>query len=90
MEITVRLFAKARDVAGQQVCTVMLPGGEHQATTTLGMVLKSVLARFPKLSTVLPGCSLAVNEEFVPSDTAAAFEIKDRDTVAILPPVSGG
>ncbi len=49
--------------------------------------LKSFLAeRHPELREVINSLRIAVNEEYVGEDT----QIRDGDTVAIIPPVSGG
>lgn len=87
MQVTVRLFAKARDVAGQKTFKLVLADGK---TATIGTALQAILVKFPKLEAVLPQCSVALNEEFVAAETAAALTLKDQDTLAILPPVSGG
>ncbi len=49
--------------------------------------LKAFLkGRYPELSDLLDSLRFAVNEEYVDED----YHIKDEDTVAIIPPVSGG
>ena len=79
--ITLRLFASARDMAGcgSLPCTLpdAAPAGEVIA------VLSSRNPEFERWSHVL---RLAVNGEYVQTD----HPLRDKDEVAVIPPVSGG
>jgi molybdopterin converting factor subunit 1 len=81
MKQCVRLFARARDLAGVEVVAVELPAG-----ATVADLRQQLAVRFPALKGLLPRSALAVNDEFaednlvLPPDTEAA----------LLPPVSGG
>ncbi len=81
MTVTVRLFAWLRDAAGT---------GELQLTLrtddTGADVRRAVEERWPALAPHLPGVRLAVNEEYRPW----ASPIREGDTLALIPPVSGG
>eukprot|EP00750_Incisomonas_marina_P001675 INCI1152.1.p1 GENE.INCI1152.1~~INCI1152.1.p1 ORF type:complete len:100 (-),score=19.01 INCI1152.1:148-447(-) len=99
MRVQVRLFAKARDAAGTNKCVLTFPPtadtneGDVEAppaTVSLQEALAALLVTHSSLSDVLPSCSLAVNEAFVGADTVTTTRLKDNDTLAILPPVSGG
>ena len=81
MTLTVRLFARAKDLAGADVARVDLRDG---ASVT---ELRDALARrVPGLAGLLDRSALAVNGEFAAADRALAA----GDEVALLPPVSGG
>lgn len=81
MKIVVRLFARARDLAGAEAVEV-----EVAEPATIA-ALRDALARTqPALAGLLPRCALAVGEEFV----ADQHCLKAGDVAALLPPVSGG
>ena len=92
MKVAVRLFAKARDAAGTNKCNLEFGADEdgNVADASLQAALKMLIALHPKLATVLPTCSLALNEEFVVPATVSTTTLKAGDVLAILPPVSGG
>jgi molybdopterin converting factor subunit 1 len=81
MTIRVRLFARARDLAGIDVVTVDLPAG-----ATVADLRARLGATYPALSPLLPRSAVAVNEEFAEDSVA----IPPGAEVALLPPVSGG
>lgn len=79
MTVKVLLFAAARRWAGASELSLELPVGAR-ADAVYGD---------PRLASLVPhrrSLRLAVNEEFSADDRALA----DGDTVAVLPPVSGG
>jgi molybdopterin synthase catalytic subunit len=81
IRVVVKLFARARDLAGPGPLAVELPEGATAES------LRSALAsRHPALGAFLPRCAVAVNGEFAQNDQPLA----DGDEAAILPPVSGG
>ncbi|HTK74913.1 MAG TPA: MoaD/ThiS family protein [Gemmataceae bacterium] len=79
--VTVRLFARSRDLAGADFLAVDLPSG-----ATVSDVRRALAERVPALEAFLPRCAIAVNEEFADDSLAVP---RDAD-VALLPPVSGG
>jgi molybdopterin converting factor subunit 1 len=81
MNVRVRLFARARDLAGRQAVFLELP-----AEATVGEVRRRLAVEYPALEAILGRCALAVNDEFA-EDTAA---LPANAEVALLPPVSGG
>jgi molybdopterin converting factor subunit 1 len=81
MNIRVRLFARARDLAGADVVTVELPAGA--TVTDLRCRLGETC---PALGPLLSRSAVAVNEEFARDDAVVLPEAE----VALLPPVSGG
>ena len=81
MRVTIRLFARLRDLAGAGELVREVP---DQATVqTVWNALKSEM---PSLVEYEKTMSVAVNAEY--SRMAAA--VHDGDEVAFLPPVSGG
>ena len=77
----VKLFARARDLAGASEVSVVLP----EAATVKD--LRDALAReYPALKGLLERSALAVQDEFADDEVA----ITAGAEVALLPPVSGG
>jgi molybdopterin converting factor subunit 1 len=81
VRITVRLFARLRDIAGSAELTRQLPAG-----ATIGTVWRELVGDFPDLSEYERSISSAVNADYARMDQP----VKDGDEVAFLPPVSGG
>jgi molybdopterin converting factor subunit 1 len=81
MLVTIRLFARLREIAGAAELARDLPDGATARTAW------DALARdFPALDDYRAAVSCAVNEEYSRLTTA----LKEGDEVAFLPPVSGG
>jgi molybdopterin converting factor subunit 1 len=81
MILQIRLFARARDLAGTDIVAVAVAEGATAAD------LRAALARLhPSLAGLLERCALAVNAEFVPPSQV----LQPADEIALLPPVSGG
>ncbi|MEQ1869046.1 MAG: MoaD/ThiS family protein [Vicinamibacterales bacterium] len=81
MRVTVRLFARLRDIAGSAELT-----REIGADACVGSVWRSLVAEFPDLAAYQQSMSSAVNADYARMDDA----VHDGDDVAFLPPVSGG
>jgi molybdopterin converting factor subunit 1 len=81
MRVTIRLFARLRDLAGSGELTREIPG-----PATVLTVWRSLTTEIPSLGEYERTLSVAVNAEY--SRMAAA--VQDGDEVAFLPPVSGG
>ena len=81
MRITIRLFARLREIAG---------AGELQreiaAPATARTAWETLTQEFPALAQYGGVISCAVNEQYARFDTPLA----DADELAFLPPVSGG
>ena len=83
IKITVLFFASARELAGASECVVELEEGART------IALRAAVAkRFPLAKELIADVTLALNEDYVEID--ADPELKDGDTVALIPPVSGG
>ena len=81
MFVTVRLFARLREIAGASELREELPDGATARTAW-----QELAARYPELAAYETIVSCAVNEEYARFDT----ELSDGAEVAFLPPVSGG
>jgi molybdopterin converting factor subunit 1 len=81
MRVTVRLFARLRDVTGASELTrEIVPGA------TTGSVWRQLVTEFPELAGYDRSISAAVNADYARMDQS----VGDGDEVAFLPPVSGG
>ena len=81
MRVTIRLFARLRDIAGAGELTREAPGG-----ATVGAVWAALVADYPELSPYERSLSCAINADY--SRFTAA--VSEGDEIAFLPPVSGG
>lgn len=82
MPIRVLLFAGLKELAGLSEVEVSLPLSRQP----LSSVLPLLCERIPGLAGRLDSVRFAINEAFVDSDA----ELAAGDTLAIIPPVSGG
>ena len=81
MNVRVRLFAVARQAAGQEAVELVLPEG-----ATVADVRRQLAAHVPSLSAMLSRMLFAVNARVAADQTIVPA---DAD-VACIPPVSGG
>ncbi len=81
MLVTVRLFARLREIAGRSELPVEAPDG-----CDVSALWTDVVGTYPGLAPYRASISCAVNEEYAKFTTP----LKDGDDVAFLPPVSGG
>ena len=81
INVRVRLFARARDLAGTDSLSVHLPDG-----ATVAELRGRLVAEHPALAGLVPRSAVAVNDEF--AEDAARLPCEAE--VALLPPVSGG
>jgi molybdopterin converting factor subunit 1 len=81
MRVTIRLFARLREIATTSELDRQLP----DEATARG-AWDALTAEFPRLAEYTTVISCAVNEEYASFDR----HLKDGDEVAFLPPVSGG
>jgi molybdopterin converting factor subunit 1 len=81
MRVTVRLFARLRDLAGagELVREVANPA-------TVESVWRSLVTEVPELRAYERTMSVAVNADY----SKMSATVSDGDEVAFLPPVSGG
>ena len=81
MRVTVRLFARLRDIAGAAEMAREIPPG-----ATIRSVWAGLAGEFPGLAAYEKSMSSALNADYARMDA----EVHDGDEVAFLPPVSGG
>ncbi len=81
MRVTVRLFARLRDLAGSGELVRDVP-----APATVQTIWRALVAEFPGLGDYERSMSVAVNADYARMSAA----VSDGDEVAFMPPVSGG
>lgn len=81
MKVHVRLFARARDLAGTDAVDVEVPGA-----ATVADLRRRLAADCPKLAGLLARSAFAVNDEFAEDGLTLPLDAE----IALLPPVSGG
>ena len=81
MLVTVRLFARLREITGQAELTRDVPRDSDARA-----LWDDVVREYPGLAPYGASISCAVNEEYAKFTTP----LKDGDEVAFMPPVSGG
>jgi len=81
MRVTVRLFARLRDISGAGELA-----RDVEENATIGSVWRRLVDEFPDLAEYERSISSAVNADYARMDQA----VHDGDEVAFLPPVSGG
>jgi molybdopterin converting factor subunit 1 len=81
VHVTVRLFARLRELAGAGELTRQIPEGSSAMD-----VWQALTAEYPAMTDYGRSISCAVNEEY----SRLTATLHDGDEVAFLPPVSGG
>jgi molybdopterin synthase catalytic subunit/molybdopterin converting factor small subunit len=82
MHVTVRLFASLRDLAGSELIEEFA-----EPTVSVSTLRDRLRDAYPALRPHLGRVAIAVNEEYSPDLTQP---LHDGDTVALIPPISGG
>lgn len=81
MRVTIRLFARLRDLAGAAELLREVPTG-----ATVDTVWQTLAAEFPAMAPYRSSISAAVNADYA----RLTAVVGEGDEVAFLPPVSGG
>jgi molybdopterin converting factor small subunit len=81
MQITVKLFARARDLVGADQVELELPG-----QGAVRDIKQSLAVRFPQLAPLLPGLLVAIGNNYARDDAQLTSDAE----IACFPPVSGG
>ncbi len=81
MKVTVKLFARMRELVGTGTLEQ-----EIKENATIADLVDHLHARFPKLAQAAPRTIISVNKEFADPNTP----LSEGDEVAFFPPVSGG
>ena len=82
MHVTVRLFASLKDLAGSELVEEFA-----EASVSVSALRDRLRDAYPALRPHLGRVAIAVNEEYSPD---LAQPLHDGDTVALIPPISGG
>lgn len=82
MQVKVLLFATLKDIAGQSKLTLSLT----DERPTVADVRRALIVQHPKMQANVEAAIAAVNEEYAQNEDP----VKDGDTLAFFPPVSGG
>ena len=81
MRVTVRLFARLRDVAGaSELARTVGPDA------TVGSLWRQLATEYPAFEPYGRSISTAINADYARMDAP----LRDGDEIAFLPPVSGG
>jgi molybdopterin converting factor subunit 1 len=81
VRVTIRLFARLRDIAGAAELSRDVDAG-----ATIGSVWRQLTGEYPGLGPYERSMSSAVNADYARMETP----LSEGDEVAFLPPVSGG
>ncbi len=81
MKLEVKLFARARDLAGADQVQVQLPD-----TSSVAELREALGAQIPGLSPLVPSLLIAIGNDYADENTKLCRD----STVAVFPPVSGG
>jgi molybdopterin converting factor subunit 1 len=81
VHVTIRLFARLRELAGASELARELPEGSSARDAWNALAVE-----FPQMADYTRSISCAVNEDYARLSAA----LKEGDEVAFLPPVSGG
>jgi len=80
-KISVKLFAAARELAGQEQVEV-----ELASPANISQLREVILAEYPALGPLLPYALFAINANYATDKTVVPTDAE----VACIPPVSGG
>ena len=81
MNVPVRLFAAAKQIAGNDLVTLELSN-----QSTLAELRIALLNRYPELGPLQQHLRFSINAEYASDEHA----ISEGDEIACIPPVSGG
>jgi molybdopterin synthase catalytic subunit len=81
MKVTIKFFARLRDLVGTKLLT-----RDVADNSTIAELIDNLQTEFPQLAGLLPSTAIALNQEFADPQT----RLNEGDEVALFPPVSGG
>jgi molybdopterin converting factor small subunit len=81
MNVRIKLFAVAKELAGNDELLLKLPEG-----ATIADVERAVIVAEPALAKIVPHSLWAIGTEYVAADAP----VTQHADIALIPPVSGG
>ena len=81
--ITILFFAKAKELVNQSEAEIDLP-----PELTINQLFEAIEHQWPVLQKFKRTFAIALNEEYL--DLESKVTLKSQDTLAIIPPISGG
>eukprot|EP00048_Salpingoeca_helianthica_P017786 m.238996 g.238996 ORF g.238996 m.238996 type:complete len:86 (+) comp22208_c0_seq1:3-260(+) len=81
--VKVLFFAKSREIVGASEATLELP-----SSATGQELLQQLCTHYQGLAVIQRNLVLALNEEYV--DMESPLALRAGDTLAVIPPLSGG
>lgn len=81
MLLNIRLFARAKDLAGSETISVEVPD-----EATVGDLRSALHEQFPTLEPIIPNLHVAIGTDYA-NDTAT---LDKSQSISCFPPVSGG
>ena len=81
MNVRVKLFAVAKELAGSDAIVVELPDG-----ATIAHLRTAIISTSPALARIVPHAMWAVGAEYATDNTP----LTEASEIALIPPVSGG
>ena len=82
-QITILFFAKAKELVNQSEAEIDLP-----PELTINQLFEAIEHQWPVLHKFKRTFAIALNEEYLDLDSTVT--LKSQDTLAIIPPISGG
>lgn len=84
VSVSVLFFAKSRELVGVKKATV-----ELQQQVSVSAILSKLIEFYPALEKISNSIILAHNQEYK-EDHSEVVQLRERDEIAIIPPISGG
>ncbi len=81
MTLSVKLFARARELAGTSLAELPFEAGQ-----TVEELLSALVEQYPDLGSLRSSLLVAIDNDYVTADTVIPAEAE----IACFPPVSGG
>ena len=81
MNLTIKLFAQAREIANSETIEINLP-----SESTVADIRHHLVQQVPAMETIAPTLLVAIDNEYAGNETVVAADAN----IACFPPVSGG
>ena len=81
--IRILFFAKAKDLLKQSEAEIDLP-----SELTINQLFEAIEHQWPELQKFKRTFAIALNEEYLDLDSTVSLQ--PQDTLAVIPPISGG